>query len=190
MAKKRGIKGLLIIMVLAILVYPGYIIAKNINQKIADETLARKLAKEAHIEFLYEMQNGAFTNIHESKYMPYRKEYEWILQVHIIFYTRDTGKTVTLNDVEAFLATSENPNGTQRTWKDDETGIVRDFVDWYTENAGYLKTYRSELDRAFSRYRQQHPGCPYEIVNDLTPSQIIELDKKYIDPGYDLVLEW
>jgi hypothetical protein len=139
----------------------------------------------------YRQQNGAFFDWHTAEgYLPYDKEFEWKMQVHINFYMKYTGKTVTVGDVETFLANPENPNGTPRTWKDDRTGVISDFVEWFWSGQS-IDEFRFYEDRLFGillDYRDAHPGCPYTTLSKLTPEQIIELDKKLLNPDYVLVL--
>ena len=177
---------LLAILTLCLLAFAGYKITGNIIEKRA----AEKIAREAHIEFCFKMQNEAFIGIKEQRYVPYSREYEYQLQISINCYARNTGNVVTLGDVETFLATPENPDGTPRIWEDDETGIIGDFVEWCYWNSNKVEEYRNDLARILDKYNRQNTYSPYSTIRDLTPEQINELDKKYESPDYDLVLEW
>jgi len=59
---------------------------------------------------------------------------------------------------------------------------------WNQDTA--IKKLKVDLQDVLLSYLKDHPGCPYAQLEYLTPEQIIELDKKYMDPDYDLVLEW
>jgi hypothetical protein len=172
-----------------VLVFTGYKIYEHFSNRGFIEEVDQK-----EIEVRYRQQNDAFYGWGgTTSFVPYDKEFEWITQVHICFYMRYTGKTITVRDVEAFLATSEKPNGTPRTWKDDETGIIYDFVEWvFYQGKGIYEFnfYRDKLLVTLTHYCDEHRDCPYRILSDLTPEQIIELDKKYVDPDYNLVLVW
>jgi hypothetical protein len=188
MTKKSLAMSILIIFALGILAFAGFKIVNSIGEKKASEEADRK----RDIEHYYRQQNVAFFEWgHARSYEPYNKKYEWLLQAHMNLYIRNTGKTITLADVETFLAISENPDGTPRTWKNDETGIVKDFVDWYWLwlSTDEVRFYKDELQSILTRYYVAHQDCPYTTLSLLTPEQIIELDKKYLDPDYDLVLE-
>ncbi|MDR2713507.1 MAG: hypothetical protein LBB91_10395 [Clostridiales bacterium] len=185
---KKGVVGLSVALVLVILAITGHRIYEYRKEKRAED----EYYKAAEIELAYGIQNGAFFGLVGYPYhMPYNKDFEHDLQAHIIFYTRTTGKNITLKDVETFLAVPENPDGTPRIWKDDETGVIIDFVEWYKAvNSWDLKHYRVGLMDILVYYCIQNPECPYLSMQRLSPEQIIELDKKYLDPDYDLVLEW
>ena len=186
MTKKIVGISLLTILALGILFFIGSTISDNIRQKEA----IRQEAREMHYYLLYDTQNKVFNDSGEGKYVTYKKEYENELQIDMCAYIRATGKTITLSDVETFLATSENPDGTPRTWEDDETGIIKDYVNWHRYNKSLRDEYRSALGKIFMQYIKENLECPYEGLSFLSPEQILELDKKYADPDYDLVLEW
>ena len=190
MTKKIVAASLIIVLVLGASAIAGCRIVDSISQKKASEEAERIVAMKSHIAFRYSMQNEAFYGLGSYEYLPYLKEAESRLQAHINYYIRNTGKAITLNDVKTFLADPENSDGTPRTWEDDETGIVKDFVDWCRGKRIDIDNYREDLQRTLARYRVQNPKCPYLIINDLTPEQITELDKKYADPDYELVLKW
>ena len=189
MSKKRLVIIILAVIATGVLVFTGYKIYEHFSNRGFIEEVDQK-----EIEVRYRQQNDAFYGWGgTTSFEPYNKEFEWITQVNICFYMRYTGKTITVRDVEAFLVTSENPNGTPRTWKDDETGIVYDFVEWvfYQGKGIYeFRTYKDLLHNVLIEYRDNHPGCPYTQLAKLTPEQIIEIDKKYVDPDYNLVLVW
>ena len=186
MIKKIVGISLLAILALVMLFFIGSKISDNIRQKEA----IRQEAREIHYYILYDIQNEAFHISERGKYAPYSKKYENELQIDMCAYIKATGKTITLSDVETFLATSENPDGTPRTWEDDETGIIKDYVNWHGYNKSLRDEYRSALGKIFMQYIKENLECPYEGLSFLSPEQILELDKKYADPDYDLVLEW
>ena len=187
---RKIVSVILLILALGLLILAGYMIVDNVNQKKAAEEAKKEIAMKSHIASMYGIQNEAFYSLTvQDHYLPYLKEDEFRLQAHINYYIRKTGKIITINDVEIFLAKPENPDGTPRTWEDDETGIVKDFVDWCSRRSLELYHYRGNLQGILSDYRIQHRECPYRILEDLTPDQITELDKKYADPDYELVLE-
>jgi hypothetical protein len=189
MPKKRAIIILLIILASSIIAFTGYKIVNGISEKKASEEADRKRDTEHH----YSQQNAAFFGWAISQeHLPYKKDYEWRLQAYMNLYIRKTGKFITLGDVETFLATPENPDGTPRTWKNDETGIIKDYVDWYWLwlSSDEMRFYERNIDLVLVEYNRQNPNCPYRILRDLPPEQFIELDKKHIDPDYDLVLTW
>ena len=192
MIKKRIFFIALFILLLFIFLYFGYRIADNIAHKRVEYKENRRIVNELLNEMAYEIQNKAFFGVGFIEFTPYNKKYEYSLQINILLYTKDTMKVITLSDVETFLATSENRNGTPRTWEDDETGIIKDFVGWCLEekNSKDLKIYRSDLQVVLVDYCIQNPECPYTTLSKLTPEQIIELDKKYTNQNYDLLLEW
>ena len=177
---KKGVIGLSVVLVLIILAFTGYRIHDYLKEKRAED----EYYKAAEIVAAYELQNGAFFDLYGYPYhMPYDKKYEYKLQAHIIFYTRATRKIIKLSDIEAFLSIQANPDGTPRIWKDDETGIIIDFVNWYKAgNSRDLEFYKSDLQGLLTAYYGSHPGCPYITLAALSPEQIIELDKKYLDP--------
>jgi len=189
MTKKRVLIVLFCLLYLCILSIAGCKTANYISEeRIAGEENGGK-ESELFIELTYEKQNRAFFGIGFPEYTPYSKKYEWKLQSHIILYTRETGKTLSLNDVEVFLNTMENPDGSPRTWLDDETGTINGFVEWCRWNKERLDNYRDELLDLYIMYSIEHPEFEYHSVSELTPVQIIELDKKYLDPDYNLLLE-
>ena len=181
---------LVIILILCATAYAVYWIADINAQKKAAYEQNKRRVNDLIIELAYEIQNKAFFGIGIPEYMPYDTKHEWRLQTNIILYIRSTGEIITLSDVETFLASPMNQDGTPRTWEDDETGIIYDFVRWClaSKNAGALDSYRNDLSRIFVQYLIQNPDCQYGHLSDLTPEQIVELDKKYLDPEYDLVL--
>ena len=185
---KNGVIGLSVVLVLIVLAFTGYRIHDYLKEKRAED----EYYKAVEIELAYGIQNGAFFDLYGYPYyMPYNKDFEYTLQTHIIFYTRTTEKNITLKDVETFLSVPENPDGTPRIWKDDETGIIIDFVEWYKAvNSWDLRAYKMSMMDILVNYCIQNPECPYLSLHRLSPEQIIELDKKYLDPDYDLVLEW
>ncbi|MCL1852811.1 MAG: hypothetical protein FWF88_07245 [Peptococcaceae bacterium] len=188
MTKQRLSIIILIILSLAVLIVAGYKISEQIGKKKISEEISQE-----ELELRYKQQNDAFFGWYGvNKYMPYDKECVWKTQVHMSFYIRHTGKTITAGDVKTFLANPENPNGTPRTWQDDETGIIKDFVDWFRwgQNIDEFRFYSGNLQDILTAYCDARPGCPYTQLSKLTPDQIIELDKKYLDPDYDLVLMW
>ena len=189
MIRKTVVISLLVILVLSSMAFAGYRIVDSINQKKTAEEAERIVAMKSHIAFRYSMQNEAFYGLGSYEYLPYLKEAEFRLQAHINYYTRNTGKTITLSDVEAFLANPENSDGTPRTWEDDETGIVKAFVDWCRGKRSDIDNYRGNLEGILNQYLRINPKCSYNKLADLTPEQITELDKKYADPDYELVLE-
>lgn len=163
----------------------GYKISHEISYKKAEEAMLRT----SRIEIGYVMQNKAFFGYGTTMYLPY--DYQWELQANLIFYMMNTGNSITLGDVERFLETPENPDGTPRIWEDDETGIIKEFVLWcYTgDNLELLRSYRRELRDVYDDYRIAHPDCQYRILDDLPPEQIIEVTKKHADPDFNLMLE-
>jgi hypothetical protein len=185
MTKKGVIVILAAVLVLGVLSFAGYRIINNIskNKAIDIDTI--------DIGYYYSCQNRAFFGWAGTReYMPYNKDYEWRLQMYMNLYIRKTGKAITLSDVETFLATSENSNGTPRTWKNDETNIVKDFVDWYGlwENGDELRFYELNMREILTIYCMQNPSCPYRLLEYLPPEYLIELDKKFLNPDYVLVL--
>ncbi|MCL1791251.1 MAG: hypothetical protein FWG40_07835 [Peptococcaceae bacterium] len=191
MTKKGIALSILIFLLVGVLFYVGYRIGDNTALKRIEQEEKHRIANKLIVEMAYEVQNKAFFGIGFIEYTPYNKKYEWALQINIRLYTRETMKVITLSDVEAFLATPVNHDGTPRTWEDDETGTIKDFVQWCLagKNAGVLAFYKGELRDILADYRVEDPHCPYKNLEDLTPEQIIELDKKYLDPDYDLILE-
>ena len=124
--KKKLLIVILAVLAASVLVFTGYKIYEHFSN---DEAIVG--VDQNEIEVRYIQQNDAFYDFGGTKsFLPYNKEFEWITQIHICFYMRYTGKAITVHDVESFLATSENPNGTPRTWRDDETGIIYSFVEW------------------------------------------------------------
>jgi hypothetical protein len=187
MRKKTLIIVILAIIAMSVLIFTGY----KIHGHFSNSGTISEVDKY-EIEMQYRQQNDAFYGLASTiSFMPYSKEFEWTTQVHINYYMRQTGKTITVHDIETFLATSENPNGTPRTWKDDKTGIVYDFVEWFQQAKGIyeFRFYGDDLQLILTYYRDEHPGCPYITLSDLTPEQIIELDNEFRNPG-NLVLKW
>jgi hypothetical protein len=71
----------------------------------------------------------------------------------------------------------------------EESDVVRFYVEWYGDCKGLVETYEANLRRVLSQYKEQHLGCVYEDITDLSAEQIIKLNEKYINPEYNLVLE-
>jgi len=188
---KRDITIVMLVpLFLVVSVFAGFKIDDIMSKKRMAQEDERRKVNDLVIEMAYEIQNKAFFDVGFPEYTPYNKQYEYALQINTLCYTRNTGKTITLTDVEVFLENSENTDGTPRTWEDDQTNIIKDFVNWClnSNNRNDLASYRRGLERVFGQYLKHHLDCPYGDISELTPEQIIELDKKYLDPDYNLLL--
>jgi hypothetical protein len=64
---------------------------------------------------------------------------------------------------------------------------AKQYLDWY-EGEPNIDGYRAKLSRLLTDYHTENPDSPYRALEDLNAEQIIELDKKYDDPDYDLNL--
>ncbi len=177
MNRKRLI---VIVVALVFVAVAGYFVIDGINQANAK--------RERYLFGSYQIQNEAFFGLGQGEYMPYDATREPELQIHINVYTRKTGKTITLKDVETFLTDEKNSDGSPRTWEDD-TSVIFEFVNWCADNALAMFDYRNKLEGELTKYYHQHPDSQYITLSDLNVDQINELDKKLNDPNYELDLE-
>jgi len=189
MTKKRVLIVLLILLSLSVVSIVGYKTSQYITEKRVAYEEKKRIVNNSIFELAYTIQNKVLFGIGFSEYTPYTKKYEYELQISILFYYNNTTNTIELSEVEGFLESPTNPDGTPKIWEDDKTGIVKDFVDWSSSNMDERFYYRENLFGLLVDYCVQNPDCPYKVLSDLTPEQIIELDKKYLDPDYDLVLK-
>ncbi|MDR0513669.1 MAG: hypothetical protein LBG81_00715 [Coriobacteriaceae bacterium] len=147
-----------------------------------------RFVQDLVVQLRYEEQNRAFWDTTEGEYLPYQQARENVLQIHLNAYAYNTGIIVKRQDIEAFLATGMNADGTPRIWKDDESGIVGGFVRWYGTHTMEVSIYRAKLSDVFGHYIKESPDCPYNKIEDLSAEQIMQLDAKLKDPAYDLDL--
>ena len=140
----------------------------------------------------YRIQNDilctGYSGFNKYAYAPYYEGTERYLQITLCAYEYYTGQTVTLEDVKAFLAQPINPDGSPRTYVDDETGIIRDLITWCYSHTAEINGYRNELTRVINTYVVSHPDLGGVILFDLSLDQIYMLEKKMKDPDFDLDL--
>jgi len=72
----------------------------------------------------------------------------------------------------------------------DESNLVWHYVNWCSGSVGLIDQHMAALHEVLIDYRKQHPECPYSRLENLSADQIIELDKKFEDPDFMLVLDW
>jgi hypothetical protein len=148
-----------------------------------------RLARELFVQESYEIQNQAFWDSSQKTYLPYQQARENILQIHLNAYAYYTGETVTRQDVEAFLATGMNADGTPITWENEDAGTIKGFVIWCADHNTENLIYRAKITDIFIDYLLENPDCSYRDIGDLSAEQIMQLDAKLNDPAYDLDLE-
>jgi hypothetical protein len=76
-----------------------------------------------------------------------------------------------------------------KTKNGKETNLVWHFINWCSGKKAEINAHTLQLREELDKYRSANPQCPYHQIEHLTPEQIIELDKKFHDPVYNLVLE-
>jgi hypothetical protein len=148
-----------------------------------------KYAKEHALKIDYESQNNAFWGVYKGEYMPYQDGPDSLrrLQLNLNAYHKYTGNTLNLEDVKVFLQTTENSDGSPRTYLDGSE-TIRDYVEWYGFSEASRNQYRNDLDDILFEYQREHPDKLLPSLYDMTIEQLNELDKKLQDPSYDLNL--
>ena len=121
-------------------------------------------------------------------YSPYNEQRERFLQINLCAYSYFTGNTVTLEDVSSFFAEQLKPDGTPKTYLDDETGIVKDLVIWCDRHRSDINGYHDDFTHMLTLYITGHPEFGGVTITTLSLDQIQELEKKLKDPNYDLDL--
>lgn len=144
------------------------------------------------IEIKYHLQNDILKtgSSYTSRYghMPYYEEMERYLQLDLCAYHYYTGKVVSLEDVKAFLENPLNPDGSPRTYDDDETGVIRDFVIWGGRHRSEMQGYQNNMQRILITYVVSHPEIGLVVLSDLSLDQIHMLERKKEDPDFELDL--
>ena len=87
-----------------------------------------------------------------------------------------------------FLAEPLNPDGSPRTYMDDETNVIKDLVDWCYGHTMELNGYSYKLNDVLNHYIVNHQEFALTLLVDLSHEQINELEKKLKDPTYSLDL--
>ncbi|MCL2654237.1 MAG: hypothetical protein FWD65_00820 [Coriobacteriia bacterium] len=129
------------------------------------------------VKDIYAQQNHALWGLgYCNRYQPYTSALEVSLQIHLNAYHLDTNKVVTRQDVKTFLQESSNSNGTPRTYEDDTTGHVKDYVDWFKHNSITVDSHEENLQKMLP------PG--FKLYEGLSLSQLAELEKALQDPHY------
>ncbi len=141
-----------------------------------------KEAETRYIASTYRMQNEALVLDYNTKcYLPYTQtedsERRKRLQVYFNAFEHKTGKVITIEDVKEFLKEPYNEDGSPRTFEND-TGIVREYIDWYFTCDDYWKTYRDDLTEILTKYNETHPEAA-DSIRKLTLNQLNELCSYY-----------
>jgi hypothetical protein len=171
------------------------IIAVIIVAVLATEVARQREEKEVmmkEIERNYRIQNEilctGYAGFNQYAYAPHYEGMERYLQLNLCAYNHLTDHQVTLEDVKTFLAEPLNPDGTPRTYIDDESGIIKNLVSWCYSNTAKLNGYRDDMESILSTYIAIHPGLGGVTLIDLNLEQINKLEKKLKDPTYNLDL--
>ena len=106
------------------------------------------------------------------------------LQISLLFYNSERPEQRRV-DLETLLSAFYEMNEAGKN-----SNLVLHYINWYYGREPDLRFFEKDLQTLLTNYSSAHPGCPYQTLDDLTPKQIVKLDKKYFDPDYDLVLEW
>ncbi|MCL1918182.1 MAG: hypothetical protein FWG14_07690 [Peptococcaceae bacterium] len=127
-------------------------------------------------------------------YRPYEQVRETYLQTNLNCYTQETGQILTLMDVREFLENAANPDSTPKTYLDNQQ--INAYITWYA-STDVLFDYRTQIDSLLFAYDKENNKdksrkTPYRFsysFESLTPDQVNELHKKYLDPDYETTLD-
>ena len=140
-----------------------------------------KHTQTVYTGMLYRIQNEAFElDYYTTCYLPYseteesRKE----LQINFNAFKFKTGKDITVEDVKEFLKEQYNADGSPKTYKND-TGIVSEYVEWYSTCNNYWNGYRDDMIGIIARYSERYNITELSDVSELSIEQINTLCSLY-----------
>jgi len=175
--KKKG----LVIAVVALVVWAVFICVILFQPTFGYQIKKILLPSAERIQTNYFVQNTIFFDAHTSDYDQEQARYA---QINIGAYSHYTGKVVTQQDIKTFLQKDKNPDGSPRTYEDDETGKIRDFVTWCAFHNNEVNSYGANLSRLQIQYCQKHPEFKQYLLQELNIQQIAELEKQLQNPSY------
>lgn len=202
--KKHKKASIISIIAIVILVIIGmFLFIKSIN------------SEQKSLDTLYYEQNRAFINTYQDPtennisnstnttssnltssniYLPYSSGGKNILYADLYFYEENTGKVVTLEDVQEYLSQEYEEDGSIRIYNNGKHKEIQKYIEWYLNNdtiesqslADLYTVYRESLKKL---YPEENPELATNFLK-LPFDEFVKVMEKYKDPSYVLEIPY